>query len=200
MEREIDKVNRAREPRGDQATGSPGAHTHSGQPRLVAEGGRRQGVCRHPGPPGSAATLTVPWELMASDFCGPTAPSPSSLARLGPEAPPARLWALLSLPLTPLQFLPPPGVCRAGAQMLVRVGMQQRPPDPRRKYCPPPPESADAVASLCLPDPNIKTTLHPQSIFRLFSLQKPQPLSRQLIWPHLMSTRRMFYTHKVSRH
>lgn len=56
-------------------TGSPGERQEASE----EEAGD---CCRHPGPPGSTATLKVPAELMASDAPGPTAPSPSSQARL----------------------------------------------------------------------------------------------------------------------
>lgn len=52
-------------------------------PRTGSPGGKQKAaetgdLCRHPGPPGSTATLMVPWELMASDMPSPTASSPSS--------------------------------------------------------------------------------------------------------------------------
>lgn len=94
-----------------------GAHTQDRQPRRWQEASEEEAgdFCRHPGLPGSTETLKVPWELMASDVPCPTAPSPSSQARLEQEATPtARLLAPLSRPLQPLLFPLSSGVCRAG--------------------------------------------------------------------------------------
>lgn len=108
-----------RRARGRAGSGLPGARTQDGQPRRAAGDGEEAGdLCRHPGPPGSPATLMVLWELMASDVLGSTAPSPFGQAGLGQEVPPtAHLWAFLSRPLEPLLFPLPPGARRAGARL-----------------------------------------------------------------------------------
>lgn len=86
--------------------------------------GRRGGrdLCRHPGPPGSAATLTVPWELMASDV---RAPQPPPLpARPGLDRGSACPFVGFPLPPSGASALPAStwGV-QGWAELLVGVGM-----------------------------------------------------------------------------
>lgn len=144
-------------------------------PRTGSPGGWRKvakeeagDFCRQPGLPGSTVTLTVPWELMASDMPCPTAPSPSSQARLGEAPPTGHLWAFLSGPLQPLLFLLPSGVCRAGARLLVRAGMWQRQGFQEEISTP-----TCVVQRLlsAFQTPRTKATLHPAHFLSFFSPQ-----------------------------
>lgn len=171
---------RRREPeRGARETGrQPPRGAYPGR-AAQAGGSRRRGrrdLCRHPGPPGSSATLMVPWELMASDV---RAPQPPPLPA-GPD------WDR-RLRLPGCGLFPPSfwrlgcscfhrgvGVSGAGAQLLLRVGMGQW-QGLRGEMPPLTSDTPDAEAFLCLPDPSTG-----ESILGLLSLQS-RPASEQAI-------------------